>query len=175
MLMKKFSNFLLNEDRAYLGNKIGDVLSSMQDIEADLENLGSRHVSRRAESIVNQIRKILHSRWDPKHTHTLEKLRDIAVAIMKTIDEKGDIKQMLPAATQALQTLSGQLGVKINDINAPEQPDTGMEQPDTGMEQPDMGMEQPDMGMEQPDMGMEQPDMGMEQPDMGMEQPDMGI
>ena len=138
--MKKFSSFLLNEDRSYLGNKIGDVLSSMQDIESDLENLGSRHISRRAEVIVNEIRKILHSRWNPRHIHTLEKLRDIAVAIMKTIDEKGDIKQMLPAATQALQVLSGELGVKINNINAPEQPDMGMEQPDMGMEQPDMGL-----------------------------------
>jgi hypothetical protein len=53
----------------------------------------------------------------------LEELQKIAVAIQKTIDDKGDLKEILPAAVQSLQNLSGVLGVKVNDLQAPEQED----------------------------------------------------
>lgn len=123
--MERFSYFLINEERSYLGHRVGDVLTSLQDLESDMENLGSRHLSRLAESIVNQIRKILHSRWSPKHTNQLKELQKIGVAIQKTIDDKGDLKQILPAAAHSLQQLSGKLGVKVNDLDAPEEMDSG--------------------------------------------------
>jgi len=118
--MDHFKYFLLNEERGYLGHRVNDVLTSIQDLQDDIENLGSRHLSRLAEDIVNQIRKILHSQWAPRSHKHLEELQKIAVAIQKTIDDKGDLREVIPSVMQNLQTLAGQLGVKVNDLQAPE-------------------------------------------------------
>lgn len=156
--MTKFKYFLLNEDRSYLGHKVGDVLTSAQELEQDMENLGSRQITKYAEEIVNQIRKILHSRWNPKHNHQLKDLQKIAVAIQKTIDDKGDLKQILPAASQALQDLSGKLGVKVNSLEAPEAEDAGGEPIDpnqlqsTGPMPPFKKQQQQPQGQFPPDM-----------------------
>ena len=120
MTMTRFSNYLLNEERGFLGHRVGDVLTSLQDLQDDMENLGSRQLSRYAEQIVNQIRKIIHSQWNPKYHKDLSELQKIAVAIQKTVEDRGDLKQILPAAAQALQTLSSKLGVKVNNLDAPE-------------------------------------------------------
>lgn len=118
--MKKFKSFLLNEERSFLGNNVGNVLSGMQSLQNDIENMGSRQISRVSENLVNEIRKILHKNWNPKYHNQLKELQKVAVAIQKTIDERGDLKQILPAALQSLSVLSGKLGVKVNNLTAPE-------------------------------------------------------
>lgn len=123
--MEKFSYFLLNEEKSYLGHRVGDVLTSVQELEDDMENLGSRQLMRFAEEIVNQIRKIIHGNWKPRYNNNLKELQKIAVAIQRTVDDKGDLRSMLPAVTQSLQELSNKLGVKVNDVEAPEIEDQG--------------------------------------------------
>lgn len=118
--MDKFKSFLLNEEKSYLGHRVGDVLTAMQGVQEDLPNLGSRHLTKLAEDLVNQIRKILHSRWSPKNQKHLKELQKIGVALKKTIEDRGDLKDVLPAATQAMQDLSGKLGVKVNTMDAPD-------------------------------------------------------
>lgn len=83
--------------------------------------MGSRHLTRTAEEIVNQIRKILHSNWKPTQIKHLKEIQKVGVALMRTIEDKGDLKEIIPAAVQALQGLSGKLGVKVNDLDAPEE------------------------------------------------------
>ncbi len=122
-MMKRFSDFLLNEEKSFLGRRVGDVLTAVQDVQQDMPNLGTRHLTKIAEDLVNQIRKILHGTWSAKHQKDLKELQKIGVAIMRTIDEKGDLKEILPAAAQQLETLSGKLGVKVNSLQAPEQMD----------------------------------------------------
>lgn len=119
-MTNKFKNYLLNEEKSYLGHRVGDVLSAMQDVQNDLPNFGSRHLTKIAEDLVNQIRKILHGHWTGKNAVHLKELQKIAVAIKKTIEEKGDLKEILPAATASMQQLSGKLGVKINNLDAPD-------------------------------------------------------
>lgn len=118
--MDRFKYFLINEEKSFLGRRVGDVLTSMQDVQNDMENMGTRHLARLAEEIVNQIRKILHSNWTTKSKKHLEELQKVGVAIQKAIDEKGDLRQLLPTAVQSLQDLSGKLGTKVNDLSAPE-------------------------------------------------------
>ena len=154
--MKKFKNFLLNEGRSYLGRRVNDVLTSMQEIEEDMPNLGTRHLGKLADEIVNQIRKILHSNWDVANHKHLKELQKIAVAIQKTIDEKGDLKEILPAATQSLQSLAGKLGIKVNDLSAPGQMDGEDITQGDFEETPPPPQDQGQMG--QPPMG--QPPMG---------------
>ncbi len=116
--MASFKRYLINEEKSYLGQKIGDTLSAVQNIQDDMENMGTRHLSRMAEKIVNQIRQILHSQWSPKHLPKLKELQRIAVALQKTIEEKGDLRELIPAATSALEKLSGDMGTKVNNLPA---------------------------------------------------------
>lgn len=118
-----FKSFLINEEANYLGKRVGDVLNATQALQGDMDNVGARHLNRLAEKIVNQIRKLVHGSWSEKQHDKLVKLQKIAVAIQKTIDEKGDLKQLIPAAAGALQKVSTELGVRVNDLDAPEQMD----------------------------------------------------
>lgn len=111
-----FKHFLLNEEKSYLGQRINDVLTALHDLQEDIENLGSRHINRMAESIVNQIRRVLHSNWSEKQHKSLKSLQKAGVAIMKAIEEKGDIKAVLASATQEIEELSGKLGNPVSDI-----------------------------------------------------------
>lgn len=118
--MEKFKYFLINEEKSYLGSKVADVLTPFQELQDDMQNMGARHLMRVADDLVNQIRKILHGHWKQDQQHHLKELQKIAVAVKKTIEERGDLKQIIPSATQALQKLSGKLGVKVNNLQAPE-------------------------------------------------------
>lgn len=119
--MEGFKNFLINEEKAYLGHRVSDVLTAVHDLEEDLPGMGTRHITKVAEDIVNQIRKILHGQWSPRHTKDLKELQKVGVALMKAIDEKGDLKSIVPQVAQSLQDISGKLGIKTNDVQPPEE------------------------------------------------------
>jgi hypothetical protein len=168
--MDRFKYFLINESKSYLGHRVNDILTALQDIQDDMENLGTRHLSRLAENVVNEIRKILHGQWEVRHHQNLEQLQKVAVAIMKTIEDKGDLREILPASVASMQKIAGGLGVKTNELDAPEMPgeSIGMDDfEDTGndptqQEMPQQGDEQPPM--EDP-MGQSDQQMGAA-PDM---------
>ena len=175
--MDRFKYFLINENRTYLGRRVNDVLTSLQDVQEDMPNLGSRHLTKLADQIVNQIRKILHVNWDVANQKHLLELQKIAVALQKTIEEKGDLREILPAATQAVQTLAGKLGIKVNDLKSPEMGGTDIKPDDfevTG-DGPQQKQEQPpaDQSMGQPPMGQQPMDqsMGPSPMDQSMGQP----
>lgn len=128
--MDRFKLFLLNEDRSFLGKKVNDILTSIQDVQEDMPNLGARHLKKLAEQIVDEIRKILHSDWKASNIQHLKELQKIGVAIQKTIEDKGDLREIIPTSVQAVQTLASKLGVKVNDLQGP--PDLGGE--DVGQE-----------------------------------------
>lgn len=119
--MEGFKWFIINEEKAYLGHRVSDVLTAVHDLEEDLPGMGSRHIQKVAEDIVNQIRRILHGQWSPRFNKDLKELQKVGVALMKAIDEKGDLKTMVPIVAQVLQNLSGKLGIKTNDVQPPEE------------------------------------------------------
>jgi len=123
--MKSFKFFLLNEGSAYLGHRVGDVLTSAHDLQDDIDNLGARQVARMADLIVNQIRKILHSQWQSNQREYLKDLQAVAVLIKKAIDDKNrqgstyDLKETIKIAIQKLEDISGKLGGTVNKLQAP--------------------------------------------------------
>lgn len=116
-----FKGYLITESNNFLGNKIGDILTATQELQDDMENLGARHIIRTADSIVNQIRIILHSQWSPRQQKHLEDLQRVAVALKKTIEEKGDIKEVIPAAVRELESISTKLGSKVTKLKGAEE------------------------------------------------------
>jgi hypothetical protein len=129
----RFKQFLLNESQAYLGQKVGDILTAAQELRDDANNMGTRDLTRFSERIVNQIRRILHSNWpreEKKHLLTLQK---VGVALMKSIEEKDDLPGTIAGCAASLEKLVGNLGVPIHKLattdTAPEEDDKGTDKP----------------------------------------------
>ena len=116
----KFKYFLLNENRAFLSSRIGDILNALQDLSENFKNLGSRIVSKNAESIVDQIRRIIHTKWPDSEKNNLENLQACGVAIMKCIEEKDDLEMVLSACINTLQKSVENMETPINDLTSPD-------------------------------------------------------
>lgn len=160
--MDRFRLFLLNEQKSYLGRRIANVLTPMQELQDDMQNMGARHLTRVAEKLVNEIRKILHSHWEQKHQTHLKELQRVAVAIQKTIEDRGDLREMIPTAAQALQDLSGKLGVKVNNLQSPEM-DAGEPVSQNDFEETGEGPANPQQGMPAGGQAQMAPMQGMPQ------------
>jgi hypothetical protein len=130
-----FREFLLNEQRAYLGQKVGDILTAVQDLRDDAKSMGSKNLVRYAEKVVNQIRRVLHTHWSREETKHLKALQKVGVALMKAIEERDDLEGTITSASQELEKLSGRLGVPLHQLgtstkdmsgpeNAPDEEDT---------------------------------------------------
>jgi hypothetical protein len=116
----KFRDFLLNEDHAYLGQRVGDVLSAIHQLEEDADGMGTRHLVSSAENIVRQLRRILHTSWARSEIQYLPPLQKSGVAIMKAIEEKQDLRQILTGVKSELEKLSARLGAPQNHLASPE-------------------------------------------------------
>lgn len=112
----RFKEFLLNEQQAYLGLKVGDILTAAQELRDDAKNMGSRDLTRFSQRIVNQIRRILHSNWPREEAKHLKVLQRVAVALMKAIDEKEDLGSTIAGSVSVLEKLVSNLGVPINKL-----------------------------------------------------------
>jgi hypothetical protein len=115
----KFREFLLNEDHVYLGQKVGDVLTALHELEEDSEGMGTRHLMSSAENIVNLIRRILHTNWAKTEMKYLPTLQKCGVAIMNAIDQKDDLRSILSGVRGEMEKLSGDLGVPQNSLASP--------------------------------------------------------
>jgi hypothetical protein len=112
----QFKYFLINEQKFYLGAKAGDILTALQNLEEDAPNMGNRALNRAAQGIVNQIRRVLHGRWDDSDVKYLKKLQKVGVALMKAIDEKDDMEEIVASSGAELQSLLTDLEMPINSL-----------------------------------------------------------
>lgn len=145
----QFKQFLLNETRSYLGQKVGDILTAAHELRDDSKNMGSRDLTRFSERIVNQIRRILHSHWPKEEKKHLLTLQKVAVAIMKAIEEKDDLHGTIAGAAAELEKLTADLGVPIHRLGS--SPKAQSEQP-KGTAEPEKPatQQQPQNIMDQP-------------------------
>lgn len=115
-----FKNFLLNENKYYLGQKAGDLLTAIQSLGEDASNLGNRALLRATQGIINQIRKILHGNWGDEDLKYLKGLQKIGVALCKAIDDKEDIAEVIASVQGELESILGDMEVPINQIGSEE-------------------------------------------------------
>lgn len=115
-----FRCFLLNEDKVYLGHRVGDILNALQELVENGKAMGTRQLVKNSESIVNQIRRILHSDWQKEEEKYLKTLQRVAVAMMRAIDEKDDLESILSSANEELLKVQKDLGTPMQDLGAPE-------------------------------------------------------
>ena len=151
-----FKDFLLNEGKAYFGQRVGDVLNAISDLEENGKSMGTRQLLRNSEAVVNQIRRILHTNWPKSEENNLNILQKVGVALARTLDpktekaEKDDIFSVISSAKSELEKISEKLGVPANK-KSEEAPEETPQQPPEPPEQPPEPPEQ-SQATEQPPM-----------------------
>lgn len=103
----EFKDYLLQEDRAFLDQRLSDILSAVQDLNDSADNMGVRHLVSNAEKIVKQIRRVIHTHWPEKEESRLKVLQKCGVAIMKAIEEKDDLQSVLKSCQENMEDISG--------------------------------------------------------------------
>ena len=103
----QFKDFIIMEDKAFLDQRISDVLSAIQDLNDSAENMGARHLLSNAEGVVNQIRRIIHTHGPEREEPKLKTLQKCAAAIMRAIEEKDDLQDILKSCQGNIEEISG--------------------------------------------------------------------
>ena len=120
--MNGFKDYLINEEKSHLGKRVNNILPAAQELQGDIENLGSRKVNKFADELVDQVRSIIRDQWTPRQKKHLENLVKIGVALKKSIEEKDveyDVKEIFPSVVQELESIATKLGVKVNALTGP--------------------------------------------------------
>jgi hypothetical protein len=117
----RFRTFLINEEKGSFAQRVADILSAVQDLNDNAENMGTRHLVSNAQTIADQIRRIIHTHWPEKEESNLEVLKKCGVAIMKTMDEKGDLLSILKSCEKHLGKISGEQEEPVNDLGNEEE------------------------------------------------------
>jgi hypothetical protein len=118
-MKNQFKSFLLTEEKIYLGQRLGDILTALQQLNDDAANMGKRHLIRIITNITSQIRRILHGSWTYEEEKYLKQLQKIGVALMKGIDSNEDLIQVISNCTAALEKLSDDLDTPVNNLASP--------------------------------------------------------
>lgn len=112
----RFKKYLLNEQKEYFGEKVNDVLTGVHELLQAKKQMGAKHLIRNAELIANQIRKILHTSWSRSEHKYLKVLQKCGVALMKAIDDKGDLPETFNNVRSELEAMSHKVGVPANKL-----------------------------------------------------------
>lgn len=112
----EFRKFILTEADDYFSQRVSDILNALQDLNDSAGDMGTRHLVANAQTIVNQMRRIVHTHWSQKQDHGLKTLQKCAVAIMKAIEEKDDLPGVLKACQSHMEYLSGKQEKPSNSI-----------------------------------------------------------
>lgn len=118
-MKNQFKMFLLKEERAYLGTKVGDILTALEELNKDAVNMGKRHLMRLIKNIVRQIRRVIHSNWTFEEQQYLKVLQKVGVALMKGLDTNEELPALITSAFSEMQSLSEKMGEPIHNLGAP--------------------------------------------------------
>lgn len=118
----EFKKYILNESQSYLAQRVGDILTALQSLQEDGPNMGARNKVSAAEGIVNQIKRVLHDSWPSENREILKALQKSGVAIMKAIEEKGDLIEVISGVIQIMQqAMMGDTETPINTLASPQE------------------------------------------------------
>jgi len=112
----EFKEFLINENVAYMGEKLGDILNALQELVTNGKAVGDRQLRKNCEQIVNQLRQMIRTKWQDKQKMFLPELQSIGVSIMKAIDDKDDLVSVLQDSASHIQDILSKLGTPINNL-----------------------------------------------------------
>jgi hypothetical protein len=117
----RFKQFLLTEQKEYLGDRINDILTGIHELLQAGKQMGARQQVKNSEEIAGQIRRILHGSWPRSEHKYLKVLQKCGVALMKAIEEKGDLPEVFNGVRAELEKLSGKLRTPVNKLGTGEE------------------------------------------------------
>lgn len=174
----QFREYLLNEDSAYLNQKIGDILSILHATEEDKDGLGSRDISKDAQKVINQIKPILNAPKSPKDVK--KALQKVAVALSKTMeDSNGDeLLDIMSKSSKIIQNLLSDIGAPIQDLGTPPEAEVPQQDQDSALQppvEPEKPQEPPvDPQQPQQPQPQQQPPVDPQQPQQVQQMPQQG-
>jgi hypothetical protein len=108
----------LDEDKKFFGQKVGNILTAIHDLQEDGQAVGTRKLTKLSLNIVNQIRTLLHGQWGMMEQPYLKRLQKVGVAMMKCIDDKGDLNEIISGSSDEIEAIMKDLGVPVNDFGS---------------------------------------------------------
>ena len=114
-----FKDFILNENKILLAQKVGDILSALQDLNDNMKSIGTRMAVRNIENIVNQIRKILRTKWPDRDQNNIKNLQKCGVFLMKNIEEKNDLEFAVKTSISMLEKIVNSNQDLVNNLASP--------------------------------------------------------
>lgn len=112
-----FKDFLC-ENKNYLAQQIGTVLSATQDLEQNTQ-MSNRDYLKHSAKIRDQIRQLIRNRWQDSEIKFVKMLQKPACALAKTIDNKENLKELIPEVSKSLAEIIEKMGVPINNLTPP--------------------------------------------------------
>lgn len=132
-----FKDFIIEENKVYLGQKIGDILSALQELDKNKIGMGTRQLVSNSERIVAQIRKILHGNWSKKEKQWLIFLQKVGVAISKALEEKDQLEDVISSCVHELENLLTKMKVPMNSLGEKDIEDIHKRTDEKQVEEPD--------------------------------------
>ena len=116
-----FKEFLINENKVLLYQRVADILNALQDLSENYKGLGTRRATEAAKNIVNVIRSniLQNNKWPNSEINNLKIIQSCAVALMKSIEEnteENDLETSINKCIQILQKIISRSDVAINQI-----------------------------------------------------------
>lgn len=116
--MGEFRSFLLLEQEDFLAQKVGDVLSALQSLADDSQQMGNRQLIKIADNIVQEMRKILEGRWSKEEEPHLRAIQKAAVAMAKAIDTNEKMPDIIAGAKSELEKVQQKIGAPLHDLGS---------------------------------------------------------
>jgi hypothetical protein len=119
MLLEGFKNYLILENEQFLAVQIKNILEDLQNLQDEIESIGTRNLVRTSTVIANNIRNIVKSHWEISDKKALFSLQKCGVAILKSIEEKSDLKEIMPELVKETEAALVYLKEPVNKIASP--------------------------------------------------------
>jgi hypothetical protein len=111
-----FRSFVLNENRAFLGEEIGNILTSLQEIQEEASKIGTKNLVRFTDKIVCQIRSLLGGHWSGEDIKFLKSMQKVGIALAKALEENDSLDQVISGAISEIESTLKSMNVPVNNL-----------------------------------------------------------
>lgn len=114
--MLNFKKFIILENLQLLGDKIGNLLKDLQELQENYKDIGMTTTCNTIETIISNIQSILRGHWDSSNKKYFKNLQKIGIALSKLLEEKDDFEKILSDSVEEIKSIAMKLNVPLNDL-----------------------------------------------------------
>ena len=111
-----FRSFVLNENRMFLGQEIGNILTALQEIQDEAKKIGTKNLVRFTDRIVCQTRSLLGGHWSDDDVKFLKGMQKVGVALAKALDESDNLEETISSCVGEIQNILKKMNVPVNNL-----------------------------------------------------------